>query len=225
MDSGIFRKIYIAVISFFRKSWRVFWGKPINAKAARLERREKRTKTLEAELFGKPTIPFDWSDEPIKLVQKKTQPESQTAKKTVKGPAVYSVDSVGVPIVILDTKNGRRAFPYCEHKRAIRPGYPCVMCTTKPCSHGWYASKDRPCLKCVGGACEHNWVPINGKKCGACSLRPKAKGPESLPLNVPDAMKRDVEPVKPLVDVEKASEVSGRNVNSNKFSSLPEIQI
>jgi len=80
-------------------------------------------------------------------------------------------------------------------------------------------------LKCVGGACEHNWVPINGKKCGACSLRPKAKGPESLPLNVPDAMKRDVEPVKPLVDVEKASEVSGRNVNSNKFSSLPEIQI
>jgi hypothetical protein len=225
MDFGIFRKIYIAVISFFRKSWRVFWGKPVNAKAARLERREKRTKTLEAELFGKPTIPFDWSDEPIKLVQKKTQPESQTSKKTVKGPAVYSVDSKGVPIVILDTKNGRRAFPYCEHKRAIRPGYPCIMCTTKPCSHGWFASKDRPCLKCEGGACEHNWVPINGKKCGACALQPKAKGLEFPPLNVSDVVKRDIKSVKPLVDVEKASEVPGGGVDSNKFASLPEIQI
>jgi hypothetical protein len=225
MDFGIFRKIYIAVISFFRKSWRVFCRKPINAKAARLERREKRTKTLEAELFGKPTIPFDWSDEPIKLVQKKGQPESQTTKKTVKGPAVYSVDSKGVPIVILDTKNGRRAFPYCEHKRAIRPGYPCIMCTTKPCSHNWFASKDRPCLKCAGGACEHNWVPINGKKCGACSLQPKVKGPETPPLDVQDTRKRDIEPVKPLIDIEGAPVVSGKNVNSNKFMPLPEIQI
>jgi hypothetical protein len=68
-------------------------------------------------------------------------------------------------------------------------------------------------------------VPINGKKCGACSLRPKAKGPEFPPLNIPDVVKRDIESVKPLVDVEKASEVSGGNVNSNKFSSLSEIQI
>jgi len=159
------------------------------------------------------------------MVLKKTKPESQTGKKTVKEPAVYSVDSVGVPIVILDTKNGRRAFPYCEHKRAIRPGYPCIMCTTKPCSHGWFASKDRPCLKCEGGACEHNWVPINGKKCGACSLQPKAKGLEFPPLNVPDVKIKGVDLVKPLVDVGQAPEVSGKDVNSNKFSSLSEIQI
>jgi len=213
------------VISFFRKSWRVFWGKPINAKAARLERREKRTKTLEAELFGKPAIPFDWSDEPIKLVQKKNPPESQTTKKAVKEPAVYSVDSKGVPIVILDTKNGRRAFPYCQHKRAIRPGYPCIMCTTKPCSHGWFTSKDRPCLKCKGGACEHNWVPINGKKCGACSLQPKVKESEFPPLNVPNVKEQGVESAKPLVDVGETPKVSDGNVNPNKFASLPEIQI
>jgi hypothetical protein len=80
-------------------------------------------------------------------------------------------------------------------------------------------------LKCKGGACEHNWVPINGKKCGACSLQPKAKGLEFPPLNVPDVMKRDVEPVKPLVDVGETLKVSGGKVDSNKFSSLPEIQI
>jgi hypothetical protein len=68
-------------------------------------------------------------------------------------------------------------------------------------------------------------VPINGKKCGACSLQPKAKGSDFPPLDVPIVMKRDVELVKPLVDVRETSEVSGGNVNSNKFSSLPEVQI
>jgi len=200
----MFRKIYLAIIAFFRRSWRAFWGIPINAKAARAERRKNLEAQIVADIENPAKTSFSWSEDAEKLPLKVKTKEVIKKKVNSKYEPIFAKDSNGVPTVTIMTKNGRRSFLYCEHKRAIREGYPCIQCTGKKCEHGWVATTGKPCIRCSGKACEHGWIVINDKKCLACAKAPqKPKEVQKIP---------------------QPSDFPKLNEEGNKFSVLKEVE-